>query len=111
MEAYNTAVVAKEQLLHLLNEYRENNALIAKLKALKPVVSKTLWSLVLLSVSTVFSQLRGVQSVVTRDSDGFLIDGKKARSYSGSTKRYFRSCNKNNSTENIPPVTVFLLIR
>jgi len=86
MEAYNTAVVAKEQLLHLLNEYRENNALIAKLKALKPVVSKTLWSLVLLSVSTVFSRLRGVQSVVARDSDGFLIDGKKARSYSGSTK-------------------------
>lgn len=86
MVSYNTALASREQLLHLLNEYRENNALIAKLKAMKPVVSKALWSLVLLSVSTVFSQLRGVQSVVTRDHDGFLIDGRKARSYSGSTK-------------------------
>jgi len=86
MVAYNEALSSREKLLHLLSEYRENNALIAKLKSLKPVISKSLWSLVLLSVSTVFSQLRGVQSVVTRDSDGFLIDGKKARSYSGSTK-------------------------
>lgn len=86
MEAYTSALDSREKLLQLLIEYRENNALIAKLKALKPVIAKTLWSLVLLSVSTVFSQLRGVQSVVTRDADGFLIDGKKARSYSGSTK-------------------------
>lgn len=86
MEAYTSALDSREKLLLLLGEYRENNALIAKLKALKPVIAKTLWSLVLLSVSTVFSQLRGVQSVVTRDADGFLIDGKKARSYSGSTK-------------------------
>lgn len=86
MEAYNEALSSHEKLLHLLSQYRENNALIAKLRAVKPVISKSLWSLVLLSVSTVFSQLRGVQSVVTRDSDGFLINGKKARSYSGSTK-------------------------
>lgn len=86
MEAYTTALDSRQKLLILLGEYRENNALIAKLKALKPVIAKTLWSLVLLSVSTVFSQLRGAQSVVTRDADGFLIDGKKARSYSGSTK-------------------------
>ena len=86
MEAYTSALDSREKLLLLLGEYRENNALIAKLKAIKPVIAKTLWSLVLLSVSTVFSQLRGVQSVVTRDADGFLIDGKKARSYSGSTK-------------------------
>ena len=86
MDAYTEAVAARELLRNLLADYRENNALIAKLKSLKPVIAKTLWSLVLLSVSTVFSQLRGVQSVVTRDADGFLIDGKKARSYSGSTK-------------------------
>ena len=86
MDAYASALSARAKLLQLLSEYRENNALLAKLKALKPSISKTLWSLVLLSVSTVFSQLRGVQSIVTRDSDGFLIDGKKARSYSGSTK-------------------------
>ena len=86
MEAYTSALSSREKLLTLLGEYRENNALIAKLKALKPVIAKSLWSLVLLSVSTVFSQLRGVQSVVTRDADGFLIDGKRARSYSGSTK-------------------------
>jgi len=86
MEAYTSALSSREKLLVLLAEYRENNALIAKLKSLKPVIAKTLWSLVLLSVSTVFSQLRGAQSVVTRDVDGFLIDGKKARSYSGSTK-------------------------
>lgn len=86
MVAYDEAMASRDKLLQLLAEYRENNALIAKLKALRPVITKSLWSLVLLSVSTVFSQMRGGQSIITRDSDGFLIDGKKARSYSGSTK-------------------------
>lgn len=85
-DSYNEALAAKKRLQITLTECRENNALITKLRGVKPVISKALWSLVLHSVSTVFSNLRGRYSIVTRFTDKFLIDGKPAESYSGSTK-------------------------
>lgn len=63
-----------------------NNELIKKLRTARPIVARELWGMVLQGVSQVFSQIRGVQSVVTRSDDKFLIDGKLSAAYSGSTK-------------------------
>lgn len=62
-----------------------NNALMKKLKALKPAVTDHLWGIVLASVGTFFSQIRGEASVVTKDSSGFKVNGRDIASLSGST--------------------------
>lgn len=63
-----------------------NNAFLKKVKALKPAISDHLWSLTLSAVSTFFSQMRGEQSIVTKDKDGFKVNGQAVDSLSGSTK-------------------------
>lgn len=63
-----------------------NNTLVGKLKKLKPMITDHLWNSVLAAVSNFFSTLRGEQSVVTKDSDGFKINGKGVDGFSGSTK-------------------------
>lgn len=63
-----------------------NNALVKKVRAARPVVANKLWNLVLASVSTLFSQIRGTKSVVTRDGSKFLVNGQCAATLSGSTK-------------------------
>lgn len=62
-----------------------NNALVKRIRAARPIVGNKLWSIVLSSVSTIFSQMRNEKSVVTRTDEGFLINGRAATSYSGST--------------------------
>ena len=76
----------KTNLSEMLQKYNSNNALIKKLREIRPVVARELWALVLSSVSHTFSQIRGVQSTVTRSDTKFLIDGKPASVYSGSTQ-------------------------
>lgn len=61
-----------------------NNTLIKKVKAARPVVASKLWSLVLSSVSTMFSSMRGEQSVVTKGPKGFLVNDRPAEALSGS---------------------------
>lgn len=63
-----------------------NNALLKKIRACRPVVATKLWSLVLTSVSTLFSQMRGEKSVVTKGAGGFLVNGQSVEALSGSTK-------------------------
>jgi len=62
-----------------------NNTLVRKIRAARPVVGNKLWSMVLSSVSAIFTQMRGESSVVTKGADGFLINGKAVSSFSGST--------------------------
>jgi DNA repair exonuclease SbcCD ATPase subunit len=62
-----------------------NNGLVRKVRAARPVVGNKLWTMVLASVSSIFSQMRGEQSIVEKGEDGFLINGKAVTSYSGST--------------------------
>lgn len=62
-----------------------NNALIKKIRAARPIVANKLWSMVLSSVSTLFSRLRGVKSVVSKGTDGFMVNGRSVASLSGST--------------------------
>lgn len=62
-----------------------NNALLKKMRAIKPSVTDHLWNSVLAAVSQFFTQLRGEASVVTKDSDGFKVNGASVKSLSGST--------------------------
>lgn len=63
-----------------------NNSFLKKVKSLKPAISDHLWGLTLSAVSTFFSQMRGEQSIVTKDKDGFKVNAQAVDSLSGSTK-------------------------
>ena len=62
-----------------------NNTLLKKMRAIKPSVTDHLWNSVLAAVSQFFTQLRGEASVVTKDGDGFKVNGASVKSLSGST--------------------------
>lgn len=68
-----------------LQELNTNNALLSKLKKLKPAITDHLWNQVLAAVSTFFTTLRGEASIVSKGSSGFKINDKGVDSYSGST--------------------------
>lgn len=61
-----------------------NNQLIKKVRAARPIIANKLWNMVLSTVSTLFTQMRGETSIVTKVGDKFLINGKSS-SVSGST--------------------------
>ena len=86
VQAWNNLKTARHLLIEGIQEHQRNNSLIKKLREARPAVAKQLWSIVLSGVSHYFSQVRGVQSTVTREGQGFSIDGKPVAAYSGSTK-------------------------
>jgi DNA repair exonuclease SbcCD ATPase subunit len=61
-----------------------NNTLVKKIKAARPIVAAKLWSMVLSSVSVMFSSMRGEQSIVTKGTKGFLINDRPHEALSGS---------------------------
>ena len=71
-----------EEALHTL---QFNNALLKAVRSARPVIADKLWSLVLGAVSRYFSEMRGSRSLVTKTTDGFVVDGHSASTLSGST--------------------------
>lgn len=65
--------------------YDKNNALIKRLREVRPVVASRLWAVVLNAVSHYFSQIRGTPTVITMSTDSFLADGRPVEGLSGST--------------------------
>jgi DNA repair exonuclease SbcCD ATPase subunit len=63
-----------------------NNALLKRIRQIRPLVANKLWSTVLASVSVMFSQIRGEESWVTKEKDGFKVNGHTAEGLSGSAK-------------------------
>lgn len=68
-----------------ITELAFNNTLLKRVRVARPVIADRLWNLVLASVSSYFSEMRGVASVVSKGADGFQIDGEPVESFSGST--------------------------
>jgi DNA repair exonuclease SbcCD ATPase subunit len=68
-----------------LEETVKGNLLLKKLRTARPQIADKLWAVVLASVSTYFSHIRGTKSVVTRADNGFLVDGQPITGLSGST--------------------------
>lgn len=62
-----------------------NNALLKRVRQARPMIADKLWSIVLSAVSSYFSEMRGSRSAVTKDSDGFKVDGHPISTLSGST--------------------------
>jgi DNA repair exonuclease SbcCD ATPase subunit len=62
-----------------------NNNLLKRVRAARPIIADKLWSIVLSAVSSYFSAMRGVRSVVTRDNETFKVDGQGIGGLSGST--------------------------
>lgn len=62
-----------------------NNTLLKKVRTARPAIADRLWAVVLKAVSGYFSEIRGVKSRVTKDSDGFKVDGHSVSTLSGST--------------------------
>lgn len=73
---------AKAQLVEdqeTLKQMYRNNGLLQRLRGARPQVASQLWSLVLGTVSQYFSSIRDTNSVVTRDAEGFKVDGRSVR--------------------------------
>lgn len=91
--AMHTAALEKRQQLEKqidgtkqeISALEFNNNLVKKIRAARPVIGNKLWSMVLASVSTVFSQMRGERSIVAKEKDGFTVNGRSVDSLSGST--------------------------
>ena len=62
-----------------------NNALVKKLRNIRPAVADKLWNTILASVSVMFSQMRNEESWVTKGKDGFRVNAQSVESLSGST--------------------------
>ena len=93
LEAHQKECVRRyESAKERIKEYEEdlkklafNNNLLKKMRGLKPAITDHLWNTVLSAVSNFFSQLRGENSVVSKDNGGFKVNGKGIESLSGST--------------------------
>lgn len=68
-----------------LAEIGQGNRLLDKLSGARPQIADKLWAVVLHSVSSHFTSIRGQASVVTRADNGFLVDGRPIDGLSGST--------------------------
>jgi exonuclease SbcC len=71
--------------LRTLEDTAKGNRLLEKLQGARPQIADRLWKVVLTSVSTYFSTIRGKASIVTREDNGFRVDGQPVEGLSGST--------------------------
>ncbi len=78
----------KEEILErkqTLDKIRFNNGLLKKIRSARPIIADKLWNTVLASVSTMFSRMRGVTSIVEKTKEGFSVNGQPVEILSGST--------------------------
>lgn len=90
--AYENAVKQRDSLKVVVANAKDaletltfNNNLLAKIRKARPIISDKLWNTVLHAVSTMFTSQRGEASIVTKEKDGFKVNGKPVTSLSGST--------------------------
>ena len=89
VEMHEQAVTQAEDALEtqrkVLKDMQFNNQLLKDVRAARPKVADALWNLVLTTVSAYFSEMRGEESVVTKDKGGFKVNGREVPALSGST--------------------------
>lgn len=83
--AFEAAAFQRQSLKATIMAMEKHNALIKKLRLARPVIASKLWAGLLGAIGSTFSSLRGSNSLVGRDADGFTVDGKSAADLSGST--------------------------
>lgn len=82
--SYRSKVEAKKQLKEALAEMVKHNELIKKLRGARPAIATKLWGTVLGAVSHYTSSIRGETSMITKDAEGFKINGRNVEGLSGS---------------------------
>ena len=85
LQHYENNTKALQQLTATRDSMHKHNELIRKLRNARPEIASKMWGTVLGAISRYFSQIRGEQSVVTRDADGFKVNGRSIEGLSGST--------------------------
>jgi DNA repair exonuclease SbcCD ATPase subunit len=75
LRAVEDAKAALQQRQKELEELRFNNKLLKDVRSARPIITDKLWNMVLGAVSRYFSEMRGVESLVTKGQDGFMVDG------------------------------------
>lgn len=61
-----------------------NNALLKKIRTIRPIVANKLWASVMGAISSMFTSMRGEQSVISKSKDGFRCNDHSVASLSGS---------------------------
>jgi DNA repair exonuclease SbcCD ATPase subunit len=85
LQHYENNAKTLQQLTETRDSMHRHNELIRKLRNARPEIASKMWGTVLGAISRYFSQIRGEQSVVTRDADGFKVNGRSVAGLSGST--------------------------
>lgn len=85
VQAKEAATKERDRLVADLEAMQFNNGLVKKIRSARPLIADKLWNTVLCSVTTMFSQMRGEQSVITKGKEGFTVNGETVSSLSGST--------------------------
>lgn len=117
MEQYNSALrqqaIADKAVADVKLELERlgfNNALLKAVRAARPVIADKLWGVVLTAVSTYFSTMRGMQSVVTRQANGFKVDNESVEGLSGSTLDILGLAIRMALTRTFLPMAPFLIL-
>lgn len=93
-----------------LIEMQANNALIKKLREVRPKITNEIWGMVLAAVTTYFSDIREIKSVVTKDEDGFKVNGKSAKGLSGSAEDALGLAIRTSLTKTFLPNANFIIL-
>lgn len=93
-----------------LAEINDNNALIKAIRVARTEVSDELWSIVNASVSKNFSDIRGFHSTVTREGNGFKVDGQSIGGLSGSALDALGLAIRVALTKTFLPSTSFMIL-
>lgn len=114
---YNSALASRERTETMLKtaeeqlvQVRFNNTLVKKIRSARPIVADKLWATVLMSVSTMFTQMRGTPSVVTKDAGGFAVNGESVSGLSGSTLDILGLALRSSLVKSFLPHTAFLVL-
>lgn len=117
MEVYNTALrqqaIADKAVADVKIELEKlafNNALLKAVRSARPIIADKLWGVVLTAVSSYFSTMRGVQSVVTRQANGFKVDNESVEGLSGSTLDILGLAIRMALTRTFLPMAPFLIL-
>jgi hypothetical protein len=117
MDTYNSALrqqeIADKAVADVKVELERlsfNNALLKAVRAARPIIADKLWAVVLTAVSSYFSSMRGVQSVVTRQANGFKVDNESVEGLSGSTLDILGLAIRMALTRTFLPCAPFLLL-
>lgn len=70
----------------VLLDMNANNALVKKLRAARPQITDKLWAGVLAATSRYVADVRGERSTITREDNGFKVNGKPVTGLSGSAE-------------------------